>query len=151
MVQVSGVAAGTVTVTWSPVAGVDAYYVYKANPSLAPTGTPPNPPVAPAQVTLKYISNSGFLCDTTNGTPTLVLALECFIMSGIYRGLHEDPQEADKMWLAGEQMLQRARTRYDQQKPKRMFFNSRITASRRIRRPYPPIGNYNWGGSDTPG
>jgi hypothetical protein len=49
------------------------------------------------------------------------------------------------MWLAGEQMLQRARTRYDQQKPKRQFFNSRITAVRRIRRPWPPVGINQWG------
>ena len=112
--------------------------------------TPPNPPVAPATITLKYISNSGALCDSTNGTPTLLLALQSFVMSGIYRGLHEDPAEGDKMWQAGEMMLQRARTRYDQQKPKRMFFNSRITASRRVRRPWPPVGIDGWGSSQGP-
>lgn len=117
-------------------------------------GGPPPPPagtVAPATITLKYISNSGALCDSTFGTPTLILALQSFVMSGIYRGLHEDPAEADKMWMAGERMLQMARTRYDQQKPKRQFFNSRMAASRRIRRPWPPIGNDNWGGSGIPG
>lgn len=115
---------------------------------------PPSPPVTPAQITLYYISNSGALCDATNGTPTLILALQAFVMSGIYRGLHEDTGEADKMWQAGEGMLQRARTRYDQQKPKRQFFNSRITASRRIRRPWPALGINSWGsgsGSGTPG
>jgi hypothetical protein len=106
---------------------------------------PPIPPVVPAQVTMYYISNSGPLTDTQFGTPTLILALQAFVMSGIYRGLHEDMAEADKMWLAGEQMLQRARTRYDQQKPKRQFFNSRITATRRIRRPWPRIGINYWG------
>jgi len=106
---------------------------------------PPVPPVTPAQVTMYYISNSGPLTDTQFGTPTLILALQAFVMSGIYRGLHEDMAEADKMWLAGEQMLQRARTRYDQQKPKRQFFNSRITAVRRIRRPWPRIGINYWG------
>jgi hypothetical protein len=112
---------------------------------------PPNPPVAPSAITLKYISNSGALCDSTSGTPTLILALQSFVMSGIYRGLHEDTAEGDKMWMAGEKMLQMARTRYDQQKPKRQFFNSRITASRRIRRPWPPVGIGGWGQPGPPG
>ena len=106
---------------------------------------PPTTTVTPAQVTMYYISNAGPLCDSTFGTPTLILALQSFTMSGIYRGLHEEPAEGDKMWLAGEQMLQRARTRYDQQKPKRQFFNSRIGAVRRIRRPWPQVGINNWG------
>lgn len=112
---------------------------------------PPSPPQTPAVITLCYISNSGALCDSTNGTPTLLLALQSFVMSGIYRGLHEDTAEADKMWAAGERMLQMARTRYDQQKPKRQFFNSRMAASRRVRRPWPPYGIDSWSGSGTPG
>ena len=107
---------------------------------------PPQPPATPATITLKYLSNSGALCDSTNGTPTLILALQSFTMSGIYRGLHEDPAEGDKMWMAGEQMLQKARTRYDQQLPKRQFFNPRISASRLIRRPWPRNGIGGWGG-----
>ena len=58
--------------------------------------------------------------------------------------------EADKMWQAGELYSQRARTRYDQQKPKRAFWNSRITAARRVRRPWPP-SPVGWGGSGIPG
>jgi hypothetical protein len=116
---------------------------------------PPSPPRTPAQITMYYMSNAGALTDSTSGTPTLVLALKCFVASGIYRGLHEDIAEADKMWMAGEQYLQRARTRYDQQKPKRQFFNSRIGAVRRIRRPWPQAGINNWGsgsgGGATPG
>jgi len=112
---------------------------------------PPQPPLTPATITLKYVSNAGALCDATNGTPTLILALQSFVMSGIYRGLHEDPAEGDKMWQAGEMMLQRARTRYDQQKPKRAFFNPRITASRRVRRPWPPVGIGGWGYPGPPG
>jgi hypothetical protein len=110
-------------------------------------GGPPPPiaPVTPAQVTMYYISNTGFLCSSNFGTPTLILALVSFVASGIYRGLHEDIGEADKMWLYAEQMLQRARTRYDQQKPKRQFFNSRIGATRRIRRPWPQVGINSWG------
>lgn len=106
---------------------------------------PPNPPLTPYCVTIKYISNAGALCDSTSGTPTLVAALERFIVAGIYRGLHEDPGEADKAEAKANQLLQMARTRYDQQLPKRQFFNSRMAASRRIRRPYPQIGTGNWG------
>lgn len=110
---------------------------------------PPTTPVTPAQVTCKYISST--FADVVNGSPTLVLAMQSFIMSGIYRGLHEDPQEADKMFQAAEMILQKARSRYDMQKPKRSFFNSRMAASRRIRRPWPPVGNDSWGGSNIPG
>jgi len=112
---------------------------------------PPAPPRVPSAITIKYVSNSGPLTNAANGTPTLILALQSFVMSGIYRGLHEDTAEGDKMWMAGEHMLQMARTRYDQQKPKRQFFNSRMAAARRVRRPWPPTGNDNWGGSNTPG
>jgi hypothetical protein len=117
-------------------------------------GGPPPPPagtVTPSTIMLKYISNSGPLTDVQNGTPTLILALQSFVMSGIYRGLHEDTAEGDKMWMAGERMLQLARTRYDQQKPKRQFFNSRIEASRRVRRPWPQIGIDGWSNSGIPG
>ena len=107
---------------------------------------PPQPPQAPAIVTLCYISNSGVLCDATNGTPTLLLALQAFVQAGIYTGLHEDTAEGTKLWQFGEHMLQMARTRYDQQKPKRQFFNSRMAMSRFVRRPWPPRGLGGWGG-----
>jgi hypothetical protein len=55
------------------------------------------------------------------------------------------------MFQAAEMFLQNARTRYNQQTPKRSFFNSRILASRRVRRPWPPVGNDSWGGSNIPG
>jgi hypothetical protein len=113
-------------------------------------GGPPPPPVGsgvvPAIVTICYISNAGALSDSTMGTPTLILALQSFVQAGIYSGLHEDTGEAEKLWAFGEKMLQMARTRYDQQKPKRQFFNSRIYAARRIRRPWPPNGLGGWGG-----
>lgn len=115
---------------------------------------PPIPPAVPATVTIKYISNAGALCDPTNGTPTMITALQRFIMAGIYRGLHEDTGEADKTEQAAMLLLQQARTRYDQQKPKRQVFNSRMAAARRIRRPWPPVGTGSWGsgsGSGTPG
>lgn len=112
---------------------------------------PPTPTQTPAAITLKYISNSGPLTDSTFGTPMLIVALTTFVRSAIYRGLHEDVTEADNVYKGAKAMLQEARTRYDQQKPKRQFFNSRMTASRRIRRPWPPLGNDSWGGSNTPG
>jgi hypothetical protein len=115
---------------------------------------PPNPPVAPAICTIKYVSNAGALSDATSGTPIMVTALQRFVIAGIYRGLHEDPAEAVREEQAARLILQEARTRYDQQKPKRAFFNSRMAASRRIRRPWPPIGTGSWGsgsGSGPPG
>lgn len=115
---------------------------------------PPQPPVAPFQLTAKYISNAGALCDSTSATPTLIVALQRFIMSGVYRGLHEDVATAQAEERSAKMLLQEARTRYDQQKPKRAFFNSRIAASRLIRRPWPRIGTGSWGsgsGSGLPG
>jgi len=116
-------------------------------------GGPPPPvtKVTPAQVTIKYVSNQGALADSTNGTPTFIMALQGFVMAGIYRGLHEDVAEASRMEQEAMQLLQMARTRYDQQKPKRRFFNSRITAARRIRRPWPPTGTGGWGGDSGDG
>lgn len=97
-------------------------------------------------VTLKYI-----LQPTPDKlTATFVMALQAFITSTIYRGLHEDPIQADKMWQAGEQFLQSARTRSDQEQPKRAMFNSRMRAARSIRRPWPPTP-VGWGGSGSPG
>lgn len=110
---------------------------------------PPSPAQTPSVITIKYVSNT--YSDPAASTPTFVLALQTYVMSGIYRGLHEDTAEADRVYLAAERILQQARTRYDQQKPKRSFFNSRITASRRVRRPWPPVGNDSWGGGGIPG
>jgi hypothetical protein len=138
-------------------------YDIQANPAGGPPlllvnaqGGPPPPitPVTPAICTIKYISNSGALSDSTNGSPIMIAALQRFVIAGIYRGLHEDPAEAIREEQAARMILQEARTRYDQQKPKRAFFNSRMAASRRIRRPWPPIGTGSWGsgsGSGLPG
>lgn len=109
---------------------------------------PPSPPNTPAVVTIKgvFAANS----DPVNSTPTFVLALQAFVMSGIYRGLHKDVAQAERMWMAGKSLLQEAMTRHDQQLPKRAPFNSRLSASRRIRRPWPvtPTG---WSGTGNPG
>lgn len=108
---------------------------------------PPDPPIVPGVVTVKYVSLEN--ADPTKGTPTFILALQTFTMSGIYRGLHEDTTEADRLWAAAREILSEARSRSDQQKPKRALFNSRISASRRIRRPWPPVPT-GWGGTGTP-
>lgn len=110
---------------------------------------PPNPPAVPAQITMKYVSSDNAILEDT--TPLFVAAMQSFVMSAIYRGLHGDKAEARVMFQAGEMYAQRSRTRYDQQKPKRQLWNSRLYASRRVRRPWPPIGNDSWGGSGTPG
>jgi hypothetical protein len=109
---------------------------------------PPSPAQTPAVVTVKGIFSTN--SDPTASTPTFVLALVAFVMSGIYRGLHEDVAQAERMWNAGKAMLTEAKTRHDQQLPKRSMFNSRITASRRIRRPWPPVPG-GWGGTGIPG
>lgn len=112
-------------------------------------GGPPPPPLAvtPAPVTIKGIFST--LADPANATPTVVLALQHFVMSGIYRGLHEDTAEADKMMQFANQILERAKSRHDMQKPKRALFNSRMTATRRVPRPWPrtPPG---WSGTGIP-
>jgi hypothetical protein len=88
-------------------------------------------------VTVKGIFSTN--SDPTTATPTFVMALQAFVMSGIYRGLHKDPGEADRLWQAAEHILAQAKSRHDMQKPKRALFRSRMTAARRGRRP--------WGGS----
>lgn len=103
---------------------------------------------APGYVTIKGIFSTN--SDPTFGTPTVILALQTFVMSGIYRGLHEDTAEAGKMMSLANEILAAAKARHDMQKPKRAMFNSRISASRLIRRPWPPVPG-GWGGSGRPG
>jgi hypothetical protein len=111
-------------------------------------GPPQVPALTPAVVTVKGVFSTN--SDPTAATPTFVLALQAFVMSGIYRGLHEDVAQAERMWMAGKSILQDAMTRHDQQMPKRAPFNSRISASRRLRRPWPAVPG-GWGGTGTPG
>jgi len=109
---------------------------------------PPVPPAVPAVVTIKGIFSTN--SDIVNGTPTVVVALQRFVMSAIYRAIRKDVAEAGRMSAEGMGILERAKTRHDQQLPKRSMFNSRILASRRIRRPWPPVPT-GWGGSGIPG
>lgn len=111
------------------------------NGGTAPTTTP--------IVTLKYVQAPG-----GDAGPRMLrafmTALRQFVMAGIYRGLHDDPAEARAEEKAAMALLAEARTRSDQEQPKRAIFNSRITASRRVRRPFPPVPT-GWTGTGTPG
>lgn len=106
---------------------------------------PPASPVTPAVVTMKGVSSDN--SDIQSGTPLFVDALLHFVMSGIYRGLHGDTAEADKTFKLADAIAQRARTRYDMQKPKRELWRSRISAARRTRRPQRSSGLYDNSGS----
>jgi hypothetical protein len=99
-------------------------------------------------VTAKYVKLP--TADISEVTPTFVAALTALTMAGLYRGLNEEVGEADKMWAFGEQLLKNAASRSDQEEPKRAMFNSRLAASRRVRRPWPqtPTG---WSGTGIPG
>lgn len=102
-------------------------------------GGPPPPPVptTPFPVIIKGIFSTN--ADPVNGTPTVVLALERFVMSGIYRGLKKDNAEAGRMFAEANGILERAKSRHDMQKPKRALFISRTRRARYIRRPDWPI------------
>jgi hypothetical protein len=108
---------------------------------------PPSPPTTPLPVTIKGIFSTN--SDPTFATPTVVLVLQMFVMSGIYRGMHSDTTEADKLWSEAMAMLDRAKARHDMQKPKYAIFNSRYTAIRRSRKPWRQTP-YGWSGTGTP-
>jgi hypothetical protein len=108
---------------------------------------PPNPPTTPLPITIKGIFSTN--SDPSFGTPTVVVVLQMFVMSGIYRGMKKDTAEADKLWSAAMAMLNRAKARHDMQKPKYAIFNSRITAIRRSRKPWRQTP-YGWSQTGTP-
>lgn len=98
-------------------------------------GPPPPPtPTTPYPVKIKGIFSTN--SDPVSATPTVVLVLQMFVMSGIYRGLRKDAAEAGRMFAAGKQMLEEAKSRHDMQRPKTAIFNSRMTAVRRNRKPW---------------
>ena len=118
-----------------------------------PPGIPPPSGASPGVLTMKYVSSSppgAGGAPVTQMTRTFMTALGRFVMSGIYRGLHEDIPSARGEEQAARLLLQEARQRSDAEQPKRAAFNSRISAARRVRRPWPlvPTG---WGGTGIPG
>lgn len=116
-------------------------------------GVNPPPGAVAGTVTMKYVSSSppgiGATAVITTMTRTFMTALSRFVMSGIYRGMHDDPQEARAEEASALKILAEARHRSDIEQPKRAPFNSRITASRRVRRPYPAVPT-GWGGTGSP-
>ena len=110
-------------------------------------GIPAPPGATPITATMKYVSSD--LVPTTM-LRTFFTAMERYVMSGIYRGLHKDPTNAREEEKASRLLLQEARTRSDQEQSKRAVWNSRLTASRRVRRPWPVVPT-GWGGTGSPG
>lgn len=112
-------------------------------------GGPPAPsvPTTPYPVMIKGIFSTN--ADAQNATPTVIMVLEMFVMSGIYRGIKKDVGEAGRLFAAAEKMLERAKSRHDMQKPKAAIFNSRMTAVRRNRKPWRQTPN-GWSGTGSP-
>lgn len=102
----------------------------------------------PGVATMKYVSSAG--SPSAEMLRTFMTALGRFVMAGIYRGMHEDLAAARAEEQAAIALLAEARRRSDQEQPKRAPFNSRISASRRVRRPYPSVPT-GWGGTGAPG
>ena len=98
---------------------------------------PPTPSATPFPVIIKGIFSTN--SDPVNGTPTVVMALERFVMSGIYRGIKKDNAEAGRMFAEANAVLANAKSRHDMQKPKRALFISRLRRARWTRRPDWPI------------
>lgn len=123
-----------------------------------PPGVPPPPGTPTPVITMKYVSSNPPIAvqgQTTTGAQnqmlrTFMTALGRFVLAGIYRGLHKDRAAAAAEEQAAMVLLQQARTRADQEQGKRAMFNYRITASRRVRRPFPPTPT-GWGGTGIPG
>lgn len=96
-------------------------------------------------ITCKYVR----IPDAGSWPPMFVDCVRSMVMAGIYRGLNEDIDAASRMETQVRQKLADARTRTDQEQPKRTFFNSRLRTTRNVRRPWitnPP----QWGGTGNP-
>lgn len=134
--------AGALSVVWVRLASgvIDQPVDYKIiNNQIVLTASNLTPKV-------KYVLDPG----SQNWPPIFAAVIRLLVRAAIYRGLHEDAEQADKEELKAERMLSEARTRVDQNAPKRALFNSRAVMSRRVRRPWihsPP----GWIGTDVPG
>ena len=145
--------ADLIHLIWVRIADLPSYYgllngQLVCNAKGGTATNPTVPPAVPAVVTIKGVFSTD--SDPVFSTPTFIAALQAFVMSGIYRGLHENTADANGMLQQATMLAQEARTRHDQQKPKTAMFNSRISASRRVRRPW-PIVPPGWGGTGRPG
>lgn len=89
-------------------------------------------------VTAKYVVDQG----SANWPALFTKIIRLHVRAAIYSGLHEDPATAMSYEGAARNALAEARTRVDQESPKRAPFNSRARAARYTRRPY---GNWSSG------
>jgi hypothetical protein len=99
-----------------------------------------------------YTANAMFLIDsqaTGNWPPLFAEIIRFWVRAAIYRGLHEDPVQADKEEGKAMIALQTASTRSDQNNPKRRTFNSPAITARRVRRPWIKTP-FDWGGTGVP-
>ena len=98
-----------------------------------------------------YVPTAKFILDQgmANWPALFTKIIRLRVRAAIYAGLYEDPQTALAYEQAAAAALQDARTRVDQESPKRAPFNSRAIAARRVRRPWinTPAP---WSGTDVP-
>jgi hypothetical protein len=109
------------------------------------------PPVICLNLT-HYTATAMYLIDsqaTGNWPPLFAEVIRFWVRAAIYRGLHEDPAQADKEEGKALLALSHAATRSDQNNPKRRTFNSRARAARIVRRPWVTTP-FDWGGTGTP-
>ncbi len=98
--------------------------------------------------TAKYIVDPQ-ITSTGAWPPLFTKVIRHRVRAAIYRGLQEDPVQADKEEAKAEAVLQMARTRVDQEQPKRATFNSRAISARFVRRPFIHLP-FGWGGTGVP-
>jgi hypothetical protein len=99
-----------------------------------------------------YPATAMYLIDsqaTGNWPPLFAEVIRFWVRAGIYRGLHEDPVQADKEEGKALMALSQAATRSDQNNPKRRTFNSPAISARRVRRPWIKTP-FDWGGTGVP-
>lgn len=95
-----------------------------------------------AAVTAKYVVDQG----AANWPALFTKVIRARVRAAIYSGLHEDASTG-LMWIKmADSALADARTRVDQESPKRAPFNSRAVSARYMRRPFirTPLG---WSGT----
>lgn len=144
--------AGCIHLIWVRLNDLPANYAILGDQVIInAAGEPPIPPgVTPGVVTAKCVFSTNTDIAKGHLSRTFMTALLAFTRAGIYGGLNEDTAAELKWMEIGNNLLQQARTRSDQEAPKRSFFNNRMRAARRIRRPWPPVSD-EWGGAGTPG
>lgn len=83
-----------------------------------------------AAVTCEYVRTP----DAGSWPPMFVDCVRQKTMAGIYRGLNEEIPAAERMEVQARMSLQEARTRTDQEQPKRALFISRLHLARQVPR-----------------